>query len=139
MSNLLFDIICYPTFAGFYCYSRHWLRCPCGWVIWNERSSYTSFSLPLADTLCDPAAQPPGGASLRVLRHDRFFNHSSSYCCLGRSPKVRSIRFELLWSLTLRNRLARMRKVGLSSSQGRKPGKGWLPLPLRNRISGAWW
>ncbi|KAF8804613.1 cora-domain-containing protein [Phlegmacium glaucopus] len=36
-------------------------------------------------------------------------------------------------------RLAKLRKVGLSSSsQTRKPTKKWLPLPLRNRNSGGW-
>jgi len=36
-------------------------------------------------------------------------------------------------------RLAKIRKVGLSStSQKRKSTKPWLPLPLRNRIPGGW-
>ena len=37
MSNLIFDIIYYTTFVGFYCYSWCWFRRPCGWAIWNER------------------------------------------------------------------------------------------------------
>ena len=41
--------------------------------------------------------------------------------------------------IDLYNRLAKMRKVGLSSnSQTRKPMKPWLPLPLRNRTPGGW-
>ena len=35
MSNLLF--IYYTMLVGFYCYSWCWIRCPCGWAIWDER------------------------------------------------------------------------------------------------------
>ncbi|KAF8906772.1 Mg2+ transporter protein cora-like protein [Gymnopilus junonius] len=34
--------------------------------------------------------------------------------------------------------LAKLRKVGLSTTHKRKSTKTWLPLPLRNRIPGGW-
>ena len=54
----------------------------------------------LADAPYDLAPQPPGIASLCILRHDRPLNHSSSDSCVGRSPQVRlsPIFFEL-WLL----------------------------------------
>lgn len=82
--------------------------------------------------------------SLRILCHDCLIGRSRLFSGMDGLPQVSFIFFpqsfyqtpvSSVWLL----RLAKIRKVGLSStSQKRKSTKPWLPLPLRNRIPGGW-
>ena len=86
--------------------------------------------------------QPVGDNPLCIRGNICIIGRHSSLRCMDWSAQVLCFIYVVLATSLIHltvNRLAQIRKVGLSSNHNRRPTrKPWLPLPLRRRSSDLW-